>query len=85
MEELGKKQENNRLHSDSQGAIHLTKNSTFHAMTKHIDRRHHFIRSLLEEKVLRLEKIHMYDNPADMFIKVVIIMKLELCKASVGL
>ena len=30
MEELGKKQENSRLYSDSQSAIHLAKNSAFH-------------------------------------------------------
>ena len=36
MEELGKKQENNRLYYDSQSAIHLAKNLTFHSKTKHI-------------------------------------------------
>ena len=29
-EELGKKQENSRLYSDSQSSIHLAKNSSFH-------------------------------------------------------
>jgi hypothetical protein len=36
MEELGKKQENNRLYCDSQSAIHLAKNSAFHSKTKNI-------------------------------------------------
>jgi hypothetical protein len=36
MEELGKKQENNRLYCDSQSAIHLINNSAFHSKTKHI-------------------------------------------------
>jgi hypothetical protein len=31
MEELGKKQENNRLYCDSQSSIHLAKNSAFHS------------------------------------------------------
>jgi hypothetical protein len=39
MEELGKKQENNRLYCDSQSAIHLAKNSTFHSKNKHIQLR----------------------------------------------
>lgn len=85
MEELGKKQENIMLHNDNQSTIHLTKNSAFPARMKHIDKRYHFIRSLLEEKVLRLEKIHTDDNLADLFTKAVTIVKLELCKASVGL
>ena len=34
--ELGFKQVLNVLHSDSQNAIHLAKNSAFHSRTKHI-------------------------------------------------
>jgi hypothetical protein len=36
MEELGKKQENSRLYCDSESAIHLSNNSTFHSKTKNI-------------------------------------------------
>jgi hypothetical protein len=36
MEELGKKHENNRLYCDSESAIHLANNSSFHSKTKHI-------------------------------------------------
>ena len=46
--ELGFDQVMNVLHSDSQSAIHLAKNSAFHSRTKHIDLRYHFIRSLIE-------------------------------------
>ena len=58
MEELGKKQENSKLYSDSQSAIHLAKNSAFHSKTKHIQLRYHFIRSVLENGQLKLENIH---------------------------
>jgi hypothetical protein len=58
MEELGKKHENNRLYGDSESSIHLEKNSTFHSNTKHIQLRYHFIRSVLEDGHLKLEKIH---------------------------
>ena len=83
--ELGFKQEKNVLHSDSQSAIHLAKNSAFHSRTKHIGLRYHFIRSLLEDDVLILEKIQGSKNPADMLTKVVTIDKLKLCSTSVGL
>ena len=59
MEELDKKQENSRLYSDNHSAINLAKNSTFHSRTKHIQLKYHFIRSVLDEELLKLEKIHI--------------------------
>ncbi|GKF16728.1 hypothetical protein Tco_0061646, partial [Tanacetum coccineum] len=47
--ELGIKQKFVTMHSDSQSAIHLAKNKVYHARTKHIDVRYHFIREILEE------------------------------------
>ena len=85
LEELGKKQEDNVLYCDSQSAIHLAKNPSFHSRTKHIQLRYHFIRSLLEDGILKLEKISGAQNPADMLTKTVTIDKLKLCSASVGL
>ena len=58
LDELGKKQELGKLYSDSQSAIHLAKNSAFHSKTKHIHLKYHFIRSVLEDGHLKLEKIH---------------------------
>ena len=58
MEELGKKKDNSSLYSDIQSAIHLAKNSAFHSNTKHIYLNYHFVRSVLDEELLKLEKIH---------------------------
>jgi hypothetical protein len=85
MEELGKKQENNRLYYDSQSVIHLAKNSTFHSNNKHIQLRYHFIRTVLEDGHLKLEKIHSSQNPADMLTKGVTREKLSSFSVSVGL
>jgi SRSO17 transposase len=85
MEELRKKQENNRLYCDSQSAIHLEKNSAFHLKTKHIQLRYHFIRSTLVDGQLKMEKIHTSQNPADMLTKGVTREKLSSCSVSVGL
>ena len=83
--ELGFDQVMNVLHSDSQSAIHLAKNSMFHSRTKYIDLPYHFIRSLIEEGVLKLVKIAGAKNLAEMLTKPVTTKKLELCAASVGL
>ena len=73
------------LYYDSQHAIHLEKNLVYHARTKHIQVRYHFIRSTSEEGVLMLEKILRSQNLIDMLTKTIPIEKLKLCAASVGL
>ena len=42
------------LHSDNMSAIHLAQNSFFHAKTKHIEVKYHFIIEVLEEKWLEI-------------------------------
>ena len=36
----------------------LAKNPVFHAKTKHIDVKYHFIRDMLEGKLLEIVKVH---------------------------
>ncbi|RVW30980.1 Retrovirus-related Pol polyprotein from transposon TNT 1-94 [Vitis vinifera] len=85
LDELGKKQEMDILHSDSQSAIFLAKNSAFHSKSKHIQTKYHFIRYLVEDKLVILEKICRSKNPTDMLTKGVTIEKLKLCATSIGL
>lgn len=75
--EVGQKQL--KVYSDSQSAIHLAKNQVFHARTKHIDVRYHFVWEILEEEKILLQKIHTTENPADMLTKVVTRAKFEHC------
>jgi hypothetical protein len=69
MEELGKKYDNNSLHYENESVIHIANKSTFHLKTNHIQLRYHFIRYVLEDGHLKLEKIHTSQNPADMLTK----------------
>ena len=85
LEELGHPQKDNYLFTDSQSGIHLAKNSALHSKTKHIQLWYHFIRSVLEDGQLKLEKVHTNDNPADMLTKVVTREKLNSSSTSVGL
>ena len=59
-------------------AIHLAKNFTFHAKSKHIDVRYHWIRDVLDAKSIALEKIHTNDNGAGMITKALLRGKLEI-------
>ena len=85
LEELEHPQKDNYLFTDSQSSIHLPKNSALHSKTKHIQLRYHFIRSILEDGRLKLEKIHTNENLADMLTKVVTREKLNSSSTSVGL
>ena len=69
LQELGFRQDNYSLFVDSQSVIHLGKNLTFHSRSKHVDVRYHWIHDALDAKLLALEKVHTYDNGADMMTK----------------
>ena len=79
LKDLGVGQKQVELFCDSQSAIHLAKNQVFHARTKHIDVRYHFVREILEEEELILQKIHTTENPADMMTKMVTKAKFKHC------
>ena len=82
---MGKKMENSRLYNDNQSAIDIVMNSSFHSRTKHIQLKYHFIRFVLDEELLKLEKIHTSQNLADMLTKGVTREKLSSFSISVGL
>ncbi|KAL5863382.1 hypothetical protein ACOSQ3_000896 [Xanthoceras sorbifolium] len=85
LQELDQKQESYVLYCDSQSAIHLSKNQTFHSRSKHIDIRYHWIRDVLENKLLQVEKIHTNDNGADMMTKNLPREKLAICREIAGM
>jgi hypothetical protein len=67
--ELGIQQVGVLLYCDSQSAIYLAKNQVYHARTKHIDVRFHKINELVATDELFVEKIHTFENAADMLTK----------------
>jgi hypothetical protein len=57
------------LYADNQGAIALACNDRFHARTKHINIRYHFIRELVEQKKILLAYVPSVSNVADILTK----------------
>ena len=57
------------IFEDNLGAIYLTKNSQISQRTKHIDVRHHFIRSMIENKVLDVKFVKSRSNTSDVMTK----------------
>ena len=79
VEELEGKELKTEVMCDSQSAICLSKNQSFHERTKHIDVRLHFIRDIIAKGVIQVRKISTEDNPADMLTKVIPASKFEHC------
>ncbi|MCO5582546.1 hypothetical protein L7F22_036443 [Adiantum nelumboides] len=85
VEELGIKSQVPVLHCDSQSAIMLARNPVFHAKTKHIEVKYHFIRSVLDDKSITLVKVHTDDNPADLLTKGLPVERFAYCHQMMGI
>eukprot|EP00253_Pinus_taeda_P034861 PITA_34861 len=83
--EFGRLQDTIKLFCDSQSAMHLAKNPAYHSKSKHIPIKYHFVRQVITERGVSLEKVHTKENCADMFTKPVLLEKLRSCLASLGL
>ncbi|KAG2788195.1 hypothetical protein PC129_g17159 [Phytophthora cactorum] len=67
---MGHKQvEATRVWEDNRGAIALANNAGYHARTKHVDIRHHFIRENVERRTLKVDYVDTKRQLADMFTK----------------
>jgi hypothetical protein len=58
-----------KIFEDNQGAIELTKNNKHHNRTKHIDIRHHFIRSHIDNCDVSIDYTPNDRQPADILTK----------------
>ncbi|XP_047326610.1 uncharacterized mitochondrial protein AtMg00810-like [Impatiens glandulifera] len=68
------------IHCDNMSSIAMTKNPIFHARSKHIELRYHFIRYLVTQEVISMKFIKTEDQPADIMTKVVTIDKFDKFK-----
>ena len=57
------------VYYDNQSVIHLSKNSTFHAISKQIDVRYHWMRDALNDNLFEIEKIDTNHNGSNMLTK----------------
>ena len=73
------------VYTDSQSAMNLSANPVFHERSKHIANKWHFIRDLLHEGLLSLEKVHTDRNLADALTKAVPGPKVAFTRLGMGL
>jgi hypothetical protein len=73
------------VYSDSQSAIHLALNPVFHGRSKHIKNKYHFIRDIISDGLMCLEKIPTDLNVADSLTKALPGPKVTFCRQGMGL
>ena len=71
LQELDLKQRDYIVHHDSQSVIDLSKNTMYHARTKHKHVRYHWIKKAIKEQLFQIRKIHIDENTVDMMMKVI--------------
>ena len=69
LRDYGLNEEKTPIFCDKTSAIAITQNPNFHARTKHIDVRHHFIRDHVEKGNIEILKIGTEDQLVDIFTK----------------
>jgi hypothetical protein len=82
---IGLVQQAVRLECDIWSAIFLAKNPAYHSKTKHIDVQYHFVRNMVEEKKVLLEKVDTLKNVADSLTNSVSIEKFSCCRVTMGI
>ena len=73
------------LYCGNLSAINISKNPIQHSRTKHIDIRHHFIRDLVEDKVIALEHVATELQLADIFTKALDTNQFENLRGKLGI
>lgn len=62
-------QEKYAIYGGRQSVIYLSKNSTFHSISKPIGARYHWIHGVLESKQLHVKKLNINGNGSNILIK----------------
>ena len=69
LEELGRAVDVVQILCDNKSTISLAHNPEFHARSKHIDIRHHFIRNLIQDGYVKIDHLGTNELPADLMTK----------------
>ena len=82
---MGLVQQAIRIDCDSQSAIFLAKNPTYHSKTKHIDVQYHFVRDMVEAKKVLLVKVETLKNVVDALKNSVSTENFSWCREKMGI
>jgi hypothetical protein len=73
------------IYCDNSSVISISKNPLQHSRTNHIDIRHHFIKNLVESKIVSLEHVNTEHPLVDLFIKSLNGLRFEFLRKVIGI
>ena len=73
------------IHYNNSSAINISKNCVLHSSIEHIEIRYHFIKDLVEEKVVSLQFVPTKHQLVDIFTKPLDSLRLEFLRKSLGI
>ncbi|XP_046472611.1 uncharacterized protein [Neodiprion pinetum] len=73
------------IYCDNKSAINLAQTDGYHARSKHIDVRHHFVRQKLSQKYIKVDHVGTEKMTADILTKQLFSSKQNFCNCQMGL
>jgi hypothetical protein len=73
-----------KVYCDGHSDICLTKNDMYQFKIKHINMKYHFIYDIVAEGMIKMDKVHTYENHGNMLIKLLSNIKFKHCLDLVG-
>jgi hypothetical protein len=74
-----------KISYDSQSAIFLANNPTYHSTTKHIDVHYHFMRDMVERNKVLLEKVDTLENITNSLTKSMSVVNFSWCREEMSI
>jgi hypothetical protein len=69
-----------KISCNSQSVIFLANNLAYHSKTKHVDVKYHFVRDMVENNKVLLQKVDILENILDSLTNSVSAMKFSWCR-----
>ena len=57
------------IHCDNQSCVNLSENLVFHDKSKHIEIKYHYIRDMVQIKIVQMKYLSTHEQIADIFTK----------------
>ena len=73
------------IHCDNQSCVQMSVNPVHHDQTKHVEMRYHYVRDMVQRRVLEQQFVPTDEQVADVFTKLLVRGKFEVFRKMLGI